>query len=78
MNIESPYTNRELDEKFSDIKDSLNRIEEQTKKTNGSVARAFNEIDSLKGYKWFLMGMGAVIVTLIIPVLIVFIQSGKI
>lgn len=76
--MEKDYSKRELDEKFSDIKDSLNRIEEQTKKTNGSVARAFIEIDSLKGYKWFLMGMGAVITILIIPILIAFVQSGKI
>lgn len=35
---EEPYKNRELDEKFEDIKASLNRIETQTTKTNGSVA----------------------------------------
>lgn len=35
---EEPYKNREIDEKFEDIKASLIRIETQTTKTNGSVA----------------------------------------
>lgn len=33
-----PYSNREIDEKFEDIKNQLDRIEAQTMKTNGSVA----------------------------------------
>ncbi len=72
------YTDRELDEKFTDIKDSLNRIETQTVKTNGSVAKAFQEIDSLKNWRWFLMGIGSVVTVLLIPILIALIQSGKI
>lgn len=57
----SPYSNRELDEKFYDIKDSLNRIEEQTKKTNGSVA-------SLKIWRAYLTGGMAVIIFLVTSV----------
>lgn len=72
------YTKREIDEKFTDIQSSLNRIEAQTVKTNGSVAKAFQEINSLKNYRWFLMGMGTVIVVLIVPILIAFVQAGKI
>lgn len=34
-----PYSNRELDEKFTDIMDSLGRIEIQTTTTNGKVAK---------------------------------------
>lgn len=76
--MDKDYSKRELDEKFTDIKDSLDRIEAQTIRTNGSVAKAFQEINSLKNYRWFLMGMGAVIVVLLIPVLVALIQSGKI
>lgn len=39
MTSEAPYQNREIDEKFTDIKDTLGRIEEQTSKTNGRVTR---------------------------------------
>ena len=66
-----PYTKREMDEKFLDIKISLDRIEAQTKRTNGRVS-------SLENWRWFLAGMGCIIITLFIPVLIAFIQSGKI
>lgn len=34
---DTPYQNREIDEKFTDIKDTLLRIEAQTTKTNGRV-----------------------------------------
>lgn len=34
---DTPYANREIDEKFTDIKDTLLRIEAQTTKTNGRV-----------------------------------------
>lgn len=71
------YSKRELDEKFMDIKDSLNRIEAQTMKTNGSVAKAFKEINDLKNWRWFLAGIGTVVVVLLIPILIAYVQSGK-
>lgn len=35
----TPYSNRELDHNFSDIKETLSRIETQTTKTNGRVTR---------------------------------------
>lgn len=38
MEDSQPYSNRELDSKFTDIMDSLDRIEVQTTTTNGKVA----------------------------------------
>lgn len=72
------YSKRELDEKFTDIKDSLDRIEAQTVKTNGSVGKAFAEINALKVWRGYLMGIGSVIVALLIPILIALIESGRI
>lgn len=37
--MEEPYQNREIDEMFSDIQKSLDRIEIQTSKTNGRVTK---------------------------------------
>ncbi len=36
---EEPYRNREIDEKFKDIMDSLGRIEIQTTRHNGRLTR---------------------------------------
>lgn len=55
-----PYANRELDEKFNDIKASLDRIEVQTRKTNGRV-------DKLEAWRWFLGG-GLAILSFIVVV----------
>lgn len=73
--IDKDYSKRELDEKFTDIKDSLNRIETQTMKTNGSVAKAFSEIYLLKQWRAYLAGIGSVIVVLLVPILIGIIKS---
>ena len=75
---EQDYSKREIDEKMVDIKDQLNRIEEQTKKTNGSVARAFQEISALKVWRGYIAGIGSVVVALLIPILIALIESKKI
>lgn len=45
---DSPYLKRELDEKFIEMRDQLDRIEEQTLKTNGSVARVITEQIEIK------------------------------
>ena len=37
--MEQPYRNREIDEKFNDIKDALTRIEIQTTKHNGRMSK---------------------------------------
>ena len=75
---EQDYSKREIDEKMVYIKDQLNRIEEQTKKTNGSVARAFQEISALKVWRGYIAGIGSVVVVLLIPILIALIESNKI
>lgn len=48
------YTNRELDRMFQEIRDSLVRIEDQTKLTNGRVR-------ALEKWRWFIGGGLAVI-----------------
>lgn len=68
---EKPYQNREIDEKFNDIKDSLNRIETQTIKTNGRVR--WNE-----KMIWLAMGFCACVTILILPLIWSLISSGKI
>ena len=40
----SPYTNRELDHHFQEVKDTLARIEAQTIKTNGRVTKCEENI----------------------------------
>ncbi len=60
---ELPYSNRELNTHFDEIKSSLDRIEEQTKKTNGRVSR-------LEGWKMYISGALAIITILIIPVVL--------
>ena len=39
MTPEAPYANREIDEKFKDIMDSLGRIEVQTTQHNGRLTK---------------------------------------
>lgn len=78
MNEQKKYNEYLLDEKFVDIKDTLERIEAQTTKTNGSVAKAFVEINNLKNWRWFLGGIGAVITVLLIPILVALIERGTI
>lgn len=46
---ENSYTTRELDYHFSEIKETLNRIETQTLKTNGRVSK-------LEQWKWIITG----------------------
>lgn len=60
---DQPYQNRELDVRFVEIKDQLDRIEGQTRKTNGRVS-------NLENWRWFLSGGFALTTVLIIPVLI--------
>jgi hypothetical protein len=60
--MDSPYSNREIDSHFQEIKDSLARIEEQTTKTNGRVT-------SLEAWKQYIIGCIAVLVLIGLPIL---------
>ncbi len=66
--MESGYLNREIDVKFSDIKNQLDRIEEQTMKTNGRVS-------SLENWQAYVVGFCACVAILILPVAFQFITS---
>lgn len=59
---ESPYTNRELDDHFNDVKTVLARIECQTTKTNGRV-------NKLEAWRSLLVGAWFVAYCMVIPLL---------
>ena len=59
---EQPYSNREIDLHFQDIKESLARIEAQTMKTNGRV-------NALEGWRMYMVGGLAVITFIGAPLL---------
>lgn len=54
-----PYSKREMDSHFLEIKETLSRIEIQTEKTNGRVT-------SLENWRWFIAG-GLVIIGFAVP-----------
>ena len=55
------YTDREIDSFHTEIRNALERIENQTTKTNGRVTR-------LEFWKYTLIGMGVVIQIILIPI----------
>lgn len=57
----NPYSNRELDTHFSDIKETLARIEEQTIKTNGRVSK-------LENWRSYTAGAVAIICLVVVPI----------
>jgi hypothetical protein len=59
---ETPYMNRELDEQFNDIKNTLGRIEAQTTKTNGRVSK-------LEHWQAYVVGFCGAVTLLVLPVL---------
>lgn len=67
---EAPYTKRELDTHFREVKDILSEIKTQTMKTNGRVGR-------LENWRSFITG-GLAIVTLIVLPLIVYIFTSQV
>lgn len=58
-----PYTNRELDMVFEEIRAKLDEIHEQTKQTNGRVS-------NLEKWQSFIKGGLAVLTMLVVPILI--------
>lgn len=62
MNTDTPYSNREINEKFNDIIVRLDRIELQTTKTNGNVI-------GLKLWRAWITGALAVVSVVVLPIL---------
>ena len=76
MNMpEVPYSNRELDQHFNEIKEFLVRIEAQTTRTNGRVTKIEAEYverkDIIPLYQWstYSKGAVAVLVAIVLPIL---------
>ena len=66
--METDYSNREINEMFKDVKETLSRIEIQTTKTNGRVT-------NLEKWQSYIKGGIAVICLLLVPVAIYFITQ---
>lgn len=60
------YSKREIDEKFTDIKESLNRIEVQTTKHNGRLTRIEKWQYTVIGATSVLTFIGGFIITYLI------------
>lgn len=60
--MDAPYSNREIDSHFNEIKETLDRIEKQTIKTNGRVS-------SLEEWRSYVVGAVAVLVLIGLPLL---------
>lgn len=60
---EVPYSNREINRLFGEVKEQLNRIEEQTTKTNGNVR-------ALQKWRAYTAGALAVIVFAVLPLVV--------
>ena len=58
--MDEPYKNREIQEMFNDVKQSLDRIETQTTRTNGRVSK-------LEGWRSWMTGGMAAFALLLIP-----------
>lgn len=79
--MDQPYSNRELDSKFNEMKNIVNdnhtetlivlgRVETQTIKTNGRVSKNEEEIASLNSWKFGLIMAGSVITAVVIPLVL--------
>ena len=68
------YSNREIKVFFNEIKDTLERIETQTTKTNGRV-------NKLENWRSYLLGgiaiISSIVVVIVIPLLDVLIRTGR-
>ena len=62
MSLDQPYSNREIDFHFKEIKETLERIEVQTTRTNGRVR-------SLEGWRMYMIGGMAAITLIGVPLL---------
>jgi hypothetical protein len=60
---DSPYSNREIDTHFAEVKEYLQRIEAQTTRTNGRVTK-------LESWKSLLIGGWSIVLFFVIPLVI--------
>jgi hypothetical protein len=72
-----PYTNREMDMKFAEIKDILLGQNEQMGEIKAQVKTTNGRVSSLEKWKIFVIGFCTCITVLMIPLLIALITSGK-
>ncbi len=68
MKDEAPYTNREINEFFRDVKESLVRIESGVIKTNGRV-------NKLENWRYLISG-GMIVITLFVIPMVVYIFTN--
>ena len=71
----SPYKNREIDEKFEDIKGSLDRIESQTTKTNGRVGTLEERAGRQERWQAYVIGFCTCITIILLPVVFLIVQA---
>lgn len=57
----APYSNREIDAHFAEIKETLRRIEQQTVRTNGRVTQ-------LEMWRSYVVGAVAILSTIVLPI----------
>lgn len=66
---ETPFSNREIKEKFEAVHEDVRSILAQTTKTNGRVSK-------LESWQSFMQGGLAILALLVVPILIYIIQKG--
>ena len=71
---EEPFKNREILEMFGDVKQDLTEIKEQTKRTNGRVTKLEQWQSYVLG---FIAAISLVLVSVVVPLALTLIRTGK-
>ena len=71
---EEPFKNREIIEMFGDVKKDLTEIKEQTKRTNGRVTKLEQWQSYVLG---FIAAISLVLVSVMVPLALTLIRTGK-